>query len=95
MLSTYVLACAAAPLLPDWLSDLYQVNPHFGGGAQLLALVRQAHSRGMLVMLDVVVNHAGECVARGLCVCVRLGLRHCHLRLSVALTTALLRVGLC
>ncbi|KAI6808352.1 alpha-amylase, partial [Hortaea werneckii] len=47
-----------------WSQDLYQLEPHFGTEEDLKALVAELHSREMLVMVDVVVNHMacpGEC----------------------------------
>ncbi|HAS6232216.1 TPA: alpha-glycosidase [Vibrio vulnificus] len=40
--------------------DYYNVDPHFGGNEAFRALVKQAHSRGMKVMLDAVFNHIGD-----------------------------------
>jgi len=42
-----------------WADDFYSVDPRFGTEDQLAELVRQAHSRGIRVLLDVVYNHAG------------------------------------
>jgi alpha-amylase len=36
---------------------MYSVNPHFGTADDLLALSNALHSRGMYLMVDVVVNH--------------------------------------
>ncbi|KAI7202314.1 alpha-amylase [Hortaea werneckii] len=47
-----------------WSQDLYQLEPHFGTEEDLKALVAELHSRKMLIMVDVVVNHmacSGEC----------------------------------
>ncbi|KAI6806201.1 alpha-amylase, partial [Hortaea werneckii] len=47
-----------------WSQDLYQLEPHFGTEEDLKALVAELHSRQMLIMVDVVVNHMacyGEC----------------------------------
>ncbi|MCA9604369.1 MAG: hypothetical protein KC619_02170 [Myxococcales bacterium] len=43
-----------------WPSDFTEASERFGGMAELRALVRDAHERGMLVILDVVPNHAGR-----------------------------------
>lgn len=43
-----------------WPADFTEANPRFGTLAELRELVRQAHARGMLVILDVVPNHAGR-----------------------------------
>lgn len=42
-----------------WANDLYALNPHFGTKSELEELVSEVHSRGMLLMMDVVVNHMG------------------------------------
>jgi alpha-amylase len=42
-----------------WADDFYAVDPRFGTEAELKALVDDAHTRGMKVLLDVVYNHAG------------------------------------
>lgn len=42
-----------------WADDFYSLDPRFGSEAELEALVDDAHSRGMKVLLDVVYNHAG------------------------------------
>ncbi|MCS6858565.1 MAG: alpha-amylase family glycosyl hydrolase, partial [Sandaracinaceae bacterium] len=43
-----------------WAVDLERLNPHFGDLATLRAMVREAHRRGMLVILDIVTNHLGQ-----------------------------------
>ncbi|MCB9594506.1 MAG: hypothetical protein H6719_17370 [Sandaracinaceae bacterium] len=43
-----------------WPSDFTRANPRFGSLEELRALVDDAHARGMLVILDVVPNHAGR-----------------------------------
>ncbi len=42
-----------------WADDFERLEPHFGGEAELRALVEAAHSRGLKVLLDVVYNHPG------------------------------------
>ena len=42
-----------------WASDFTKLNPHLGTEAELKALVDAAHAKGMKVMVDVVLNHAG------------------------------------
>jgi hypothetical protein len=37
-----------------WFEDLYQLNPHFGAGADLRRLVDACHDRNIAVMLDIV-----------------------------------------
>lgn len=45
--------------------DFYKVAPHWGTVADLQRLVRAAHARGLLVIDDIVVNHAGDLVRSG------------------------------
>jgi glycosidase len=42
--------------------NFYQVAPHWGSISDLQNLVQAAHARGMLVIDDIVVNHAGDLV---------------------------------
>lgn len=42
--------------------NFYQVAPHWGSSSDLQNLVQAAHSRGLLVIDDIVVNHAGDLV---------------------------------
>jgi glycosidase len=42
--------------------DFYQVDPHWGSLADLQHLVRAAHTRGLLVIDDIVCNHGGDLV---------------------------------
>lgn len=42
-----------------WADDFYRMEPQFGTEADLKALVEAAHGRGIKVLLDVVLNHAG------------------------------------
>ncbi len=43
--------------------NFYQVAPHWGSISDLQNLVQAAHARGLLVIDDIVVNHAGDLVA--------------------------------
>jgi len=43
-----------------WAQDLSQLNPHFGGLADLRHLTSQAHDMGLKVVLDIVTNHMGQ-----------------------------------
>jgi glycosidase len=42
--------------------NFYEVAPHWGSITDLQNLVRAAHARGLLVIDDIVVNHAGDLV---------------------------------
>lgn len=42
-----------------WIQDHEQVDPHQGSLAEAKELVKEAHSRGMRVVLDTVLNHTG------------------------------------
>ena len=42
-----------------WASDFTKLNPHLGTEAELKALIDAAHAKGMKIMVDVVLNHAG------------------------------------
>ncbi len=43
-----------------WTQDFINTNPHFGDLAKLQELVREAHARGLKVILDIVTNHIGQ-----------------------------------
>lgn len=43
-----------------WASDLTLLNAHFGDLASLRRLVRECHTRGMKVIVDIVTNHMGQ-----------------------------------
>lgn len=42
------------------IQDFLEVDPRFGTRADLQELVRQAHERGMVVILDIIINHTGD-----------------------------------
>lgn len=42
------------------IQDFLQVDPRFGTTEDLQELVGQAHSRGMYVILDIIINHTGD-----------------------------------
>jgi alpha-amylase len=43
-----------------WSADLHLTNAHFGDPSALRSLVNDAHTRGMKVVLDIVINHMGQ-----------------------------------
>jgi len=43
-------------------SDFYQVAPHWGSLADLQHMIQMAHSRGILVINDIVVNHGDDLI---------------------------------
>jgi glycosidase len=42
------------------IQDFLDIDPRFGTTEDLVELVREAHKRGMYVILDVVINHSGD-----------------------------------
>lgn len=42
-----------------WASDFTKLNPHLGTEAEFKSLINAVHDRGMKLMVDVVLNHAG------------------------------------
>lgn len=42
-----------------WASDFTNLNPHLGTEAEFKSLINAVHARGMKLMVDVVLNHAG------------------------------------
>lgn len=42
-----------------WASDFTNLNPHLGTKAEFKSLINAVHARGMKLMVDVVLNHAG------------------------------------
>src|SRR5262245_40415151 len=45
--------------------DFYTIAPHFGTLTELQSLVAACHARGMVVVIDVVVNHMGDLIDSG------------------------------
>ena len=43
-----------------WITDFTDIDPHLGTKADFKALVDCAHSQGMKVVLDIVMNHTGD-----------------------------------
>lgn len=42
-----------------WATDFKELNPYLGTKEELCTLIDEAHNRGMKIMVDVVLNHAG------------------------------------
>jgi len=42
------------------IQNYLEVDPRFGNLADLQELVRQAHARGMYVIMDIIINHTGD-----------------------------------
>jgi glycosidase len=42
------------------IQDFLQIDPRFGTLADMQRLVREAHKRGMYVIVDIVINHTGD-----------------------------------
>jgi len=42
--------------------DFYRVDPHWGSLADLQHMIQAAHSRGLLVIDDIIVNHGGDLI---------------------------------
>jgi glycosidase len=55
-------AAASAAYHGYWITDFTHVDPHFGTDDDFRALVDAAHTRGMKVYLDIVVNHTADVI---------------------------------
>jgi alpha-amylase len=45
-----------------WITDFTQIDPHLGTNADLAALVKAAHQRGMQVYFDIITNHTADVI---------------------------------
>ncbi len=45
-----------------WVTDFTQVDPHFGTNEDFAELVRRAHSMGLKVYMDIIVNHSADVI---------------------------------
>jgi len=45
-----------------WILDFLQIDPHLGTKAEFQDFVRQAHARGMRVIMDIIVNHTADVI---------------------------------
>lgn len=48
-----------------WAKDFEKLNPHFGSLEDLKELIDAAHDKGIKIMVDVVINHAGYGLKEG------------------------------
>ena len=46
-----------------WQVDFTQIDPHFGTNQEMVDLVSEAHSRGMKVFFDVILNHTADVIS--------------------------------
>lgn len=42
------------------IQDFLEIDPHFGSKEELKDLVKEAHSMGLYIMLDIIINHTGD-----------------------------------
>lgn len=49
-----------------WAKDFERLNPHFGTVEEFHTLIDEAHDREMKIMVDVVINHAGYGMDKGM-----------------------------
>ncbi|GAB3989308.1 hypothetical protein GCM10029978_114070 [Actinoallomurus acanthiterrae] len=45
-----------------WITDFTRIDPHLGTNADLAALVKAAHQRGMKVYFDIITNHTADVI---------------------------------
>lgn len=45
-----------------WITDFTRIDPHLGTNAEMKALVREAHKRGMKVFFDIIANHTADLI---------------------------------
>ena len=45
-----------------WILDFENTDPHLGSNADLLAFINEAHTNGMKVFFDIVVNHTADII---------------------------------
>ncbi|XEO20858.1 pullulanase-type alpha-1,6-glucosidase [Buchananella felis] len=46
-----------------WITDFTRIDPHLGSNEDMRELIAQAHSRGMKVYFDIVVNHTADLIS--------------------------------
>ena len=45
-----------------WITDFYNVDPHFGTNAEFKSFVKAAHAKGLKVIMDIVINHTADVI---------------------------------
>ncbi len=45
-----------------WITDFTRIDPHLGSNDEMSALIEAAHSRGIKVFFDIVVNHTADVI---------------------------------
>ncbi len=45
-----------------WINDFTKIDPHLGTNADMAALVRKAHRRGIKVFFDIITNHTADVI---------------------------------
>lgn len=45
-----------------WINDFTRIDPHFGTNEEFAAFVNRAHTLGLKVYLDIVMNHTGDVI---------------------------------
>jgi glycosidase len=45
-----------------WITNFYNIDPHFGTNEELREFVDQAHARGIKIFFDIVVNHTADVI---------------------------------
>ena len=45
-----------------WITDFLRIDPHLGTNDEFREFVRQAHSRGLRVIMDIVINHTADVI---------------------------------
>ena len=45
-----------------WINDFTKIDPHFGTNEEFAAFVERAHTLGLKVYLDIVMNHTGDVI---------------------------------
>ena len=45
-----------------WITDFTQIDPHLGTNAEMKALIKAAHKKGMKVFFDIITNHTADVI---------------------------------